>query len=235
MYIWMILAMFIVSLATFNLSSRSDLPRQQQVPLAEAALTKFLVQHDAAVKYAKNHSLSSLVTGSDLKTTLENYYPVGYKPDSHYKSEVYCLNLERQIEDPETGDVTTIQEGTEQVDCSDTETPKAAYVITYGNVPDRWVNVATGKVLGDFYAAMRRKVAAGSSCGIVEQTSNSEAANNLLGTTFVIHGVSPANVSIPRYFLSDSGSDGVIVDGADGCSGINGINAKPCIVYVTSL
>ncbi len=53
MYIWMVLATFIVMLAAYNLSPRADLMSQQQTPMAEAAITKFLVQHDAAVKYAK--------------------------------------------------------------------------------------------------------------------------------------------------------------------------------------
>ena len=53
MYIWMVLATFIVILAAYNLSPRADLMSQQQTPMAESAITKFLVQHDAAVKYAK--------------------------------------------------------------------------------------------------------------------------------------------------------------------------------------
>jgi len=121
MYIWMMLATFIVVLAAFNLSPRADLQKQQQTPMAEAAITKFLVQHDAAVKYAKaqleryyadpeNYAglSAGLITGCQKETLTDdeteetttteigalcNFLPIGFKyEENSYYSTVYCLN-----------------------------------------------------------------------------------------------------------------------------------------------
>ena len=67
MFVWMILATFIVMLLTFNLSPRTDMQYQQETPLAEAAVTKFLVQHDAAVNYVKKVLRSYWVYGNVYK------------------------------------------------------------------------------------------------------------------------------------------------------------------------
>ena len=107
MYIWMMLAAFIVMLAAFNLSPRSDLHSQQQTPLAEAAITKFLVQHDAAIRYAKKtlalkhdnpSAYAGLSEGAISGCNEENngdlcgFLPVGFKYEENlYYSKVYYI------------------------------------------------------------------------------------------------------------------------------------------------
>lgn len=251
MYVWMILATFIVMLAAFNLSPRADLQRQQDMPLAEAAITKFLVQHDAAIKYAKsqlalkhNNPTSSYgITAGDITVcnsanvgTLCPYLPTGFKyEDNLYFSTIYCLNAKTYKDD---GTVDKV-EGVEAVDssqCNDNG-HNAIYVITYGRVPQRWKNVSTNRILPDFYNAMHTRIATGASCGIVVPKSATEDRKNLAGESrnrlnsdFVIEGIDVQNTSIPPYFLKkDEGFKSKCLNG-------NKVNSTfPCIIYVSQM
>lgn len=249
MYIWMMLAAFIVMLAAFNLSPRSDLRTQQQAPLAEAAITKFLVQHEAAIKYTKrkleqNHDNPSehpgisagTISGCNNENTgdLCDYLPIGFQYEENlYYSTVYCLNSAEYTNtvNPETGEITRTQikqEGVETVsNCNDVG-HNSLYVITYGRVPQRWKNVSTNRILADYYTAMHTKVAVGSSCGIVVPKSVEDDERNPLNSDYVIEGIDVQNNSIPPYFLSN---DSKFKEKCDLEIGGN----FPCIIYVTAL
>ena len=251
MYVWMILATFIAMLAAFNLSPRADLQRQQDMPLAEAAITKFLVQHDAAITYAKSQlalkhadpSSSYGITSGELticnknnQGTLCPYLPIGYKYEENlYFSTIYCLNAKTYKSD---GTVDKL-EGVEKVDnskCNDNG-HNAIFVITYGRVPQRWKNVTTNRILPDFYNAMHTRVAVGASCGIVvpkdaadDRTNVAGESRNRLNSDFVIEGVDAQNTSIPPYFLkNDSRFKSKCLSG----DSVN--SAFPCIIYVNQL
>lgn len=255
MYIWMILATFIVMLAAFNLSPRADLQRQQDTPLAEAAITKFLVQHDAAVKYAKaqlllkhnNPSSSYGITSGAISVCnasgtgkLCEFLPIGYKYEEKlYYSTIYCLNAETYKKDESGKTVLDKHEGVEAVtNCNDSG-HNAIYVITYGRVPQRWKNVSTNRILPDYYNAMHNRVAVGASCGIVvpkEEGDNRVNSNgkprNRLESDFVIEGVDTQNTSIPPYFLENDKTFKTQCLSSDGKK-IN--STYPCIIFVNQL
>ncbi len=252
MYVWMILATFIVMLAAFNLSPRADLQRQQDTPLAEAAITKFLVQHDAAVKYAKaqlllkhNNPTSSYglsagtltVCNSSNSGNLCPFLPVGFKYESNlYYSTIYCLNDAEYGEPDASGkrEITKV-EGTEKVtDCNDTG-HNAIYVISYGRVPQRWKNVSTNRIIPEFYNAMHTRVAVGASCGIVVPKTtvgnNASGQNrNRLNSDFIIDGIDVQNNSIPSYFIKNDATF------KSKCLSGNKVNESfPCMIYVNRL
>ena len=54
MYLWVILATFIVALASFNLSVRPDMRQLYVEPQAEAAVTRIMLQHQGAAKYVES-------------------------------------------------------------------------------------------------------------------------------------------------------------------------------------
>lgn len=245
----MMLAAFIVMLAAFNLSPRSDLHSQQQTPLAEAAITKFLIQHDAAIRYAKKtlalkhdnpSAYAGLSEGAISGCNEENngdlcgFLPVGFKYEENlYYSKVYCLNSAEYTTttNPDTGEVTTSktkQEGIEKVDDCNDVGHNSLYIISYGRIPQRWKNVSTNRILGNFYTAMHSKVAVGSSCGIVVPKTIENDKRNPLDSDYVIEGIDVRNNSIPPYFLENDAEFQAKCDtdlGGD----------FPCIIYVTAL
>ena len=254
----MILATFIVMLATYNLSPRNDAHNYFQVPLAEAAITKFTTQHKAAIEYAKdtiknyredpsnNTPLTQgNITGcnSSGSGSLCDYLPIGYKfDDIKYYSTIYCLNktIYEDVIDETTG-LPKVDEETGRVvkavknmkgtlatgNCSDASST-AIFVISYGRVPERWKNVSTKHVLGDFYTAMRKSINAGDPCGIAVPKSSRNANANYLNSDYVIEGVVPQNSSIPAYFLNNDNTF------KSKCSlDIGGPN--PCLIYVSEL
>lgn len=210
MYIWMMLAAFIVMLAAFNLSPRADLQRQQQMPLAEASITKFLVQHDAAVKYTKsklaayhsnpteNAGLSAgMLSGCNDENNgdLCNFLPIGYKYEENlYYSGIYCVNAAEYTNtyNPETGETTSNKTKNEGVEAATTCNGSASvvYVITFGRVPERWKNASTHRILGEYFNAMHSKIAVGSSCGIVVPKSG---LNDIEGGGILVEEITEEN------------------------------------------
>ena len=53
MYIWVVIAVFVVSLASFNVPVRNDMAQITEVPRAEAEILPLIQQHDAAANFIK--------------------------------------------------------------------------------------------------------------------------------------------------------------------------------------
>ena len=222
----MILATFMVMLAAYNLSPRADIAHIQNAPQAEAAITKFLYQHKVAEKFTKDQIAGETVTPGDIDiSSLVDYLPIGFKYDEgSYASVVYCLN-------PETKDAEGNISPAGQIvsECFPTTgNKKVRYVITFGQVPDKWKNVATNKVLGDFYKALRSRIPVSMACGIVTNATQGQQ-NNKMGSTYVIEGVDAiVNASIPPYFIA---TDTIFTDK---CLK-DGELSDPCLICVTNL
>lgn len=256
MYVWMILATFMVMLMAFNLSPRNDIQQQTNVPLAEGAITKFLVQHDAAVKYVKQKQKAEIgldlndneITGCSEGTgNLCDLLPIGFKYEENlYNSTYYCLNAaeysytEEEVVDEETGEVTiqkkrveTKSEGKELGNsCLNNFDGKknSIYVITYGRVPERWKNISSNKILGDYYNAMHKLIAIGSTCGIVRPKLSGSDTRNTMNSDFIVDGINVRYNSIPPYFIEND--DGF----KEKCLSGSGIHPNfPCIIYVTNI
>ena len=225
MYIWMILATFIAMLAAYNLAPRADHASLQQMPLAEASVTKFLVQHKAAVEYIKKAILDNrdgtkviaagTISGCNESNTgnLCPFLPIGFKYEENaYYSKLYCLNPPKYEESADSHNLKTVTvQGTTTGSCTDPEFG-VRYVITYGRIPERWKNVSTNHILGDYYKALRRRLPAGVSCGVVvprrvmgdaSDPRHSADPSNPLNSAYVIDGVDVQNKSIPKYFLDN--------------------------------
>lgn len=257
----MVIAVFIVMLASFNLAPRADFKTQQQKPLAEAAITKFLVQHRAAVKYTKEEliKVTNVTSGAGIAQAGENkisgcnsenygnlcnYLPIGYQfNENEFYSKAYCLN--EAVYEEGTGNTRTLKKvaGVEAANCRNIDFT-VRYVITYGRIPERWKNVSTNKILGDFYAALHNQVPAGASCGLavpkqniegyyIEKTKDSDGVeiafdHNPLNSDYVIEGVDVYNKSIPKYFLdNDTEFKKKCTLAVDG--------QFPCLIYITQL
>ena len=213
----MVIAVFIVMLASLNLAPRADFKSVQQKPLAEATIGKFLIQHKAALKYAqakikdqKNGGTVTFAPGENELTicnasgegNLCGYFPVGYKYNQNeFYSKVYCLNSNRYHVNDDGSRTRTKVAGKDPANCTDAGNVQR-YLITFGRVPERWKNVSTNKILGDFFLALKSQVPVGSSCGIVNKRQGDvDDKTNPLESEYIIQGNNVNNASIPEYFL----------------------------------
>lgn len=247
MYVWMLLATFIVALASFNLAPRSDTRARQLEPLAEASITKFSTQHDAAVSYAKAQRDAIMLAQGELNNSeIGDYLPIGFIwKQGEYNSRIYCLN-KQEVTDKlnedgtpvldENGshvqEITRPQAIAESGNCNDA-LGSANYVVTYGKVPERWKNLITGTILADYFNALKNRVSIGSSCGILAPRRDGEDKANVLDSDYILVGLSALNDSVPPYVLEqehfknkcglEASDDNFPKDG------------NYCIVYVTEL
>ena len=149
MYIWVILATFIVAIASFNLSVRSDIRQIYVAPQAEATISKLALQHEAAEDYVRYQAKSNgaYTAGEVDPASLSSYLPEGFTIDegaaideAHNYSFVYCL------------DTGTPNLSTKSSTCSgDSYRP---YVITYGCIPQRWKSLSDGRPRTELISAM---------------------------------------------------------------------------------
>ena len=160
MYLWVILATFLVALYSFNLSHRADIRSIEVEPLARAVLSKIIIKQQAADYYVRDHTppkatiqnpdgssvLADYVTYSPGVITQEelqsgsgaSYFPYGYKDDSSITAEIYCLDkADPNLERP----------------CSDENAVR--YLVTYMPVPQKWLNIKTGLPNNELTVAMK--------------------------------------------------------------------------------
>ena len=156
MYVWVVLATFLAILASYTLPVRPDSYQLESQPLAEAELNKLSVKHIAATKYARG-KLS--VTGSNVysknysanEVTEQNanlYYGEGFVWDNGYTSQIFCLD----------------EAGGYLDECSGS---MKDYVVTYGQLPDKWVNHKTGYPNGEFKRVIAKAFAKKKDCGLI--------------------------------------------------------------------
>ena len=230
----MMLATFIVMLAAFNLSPRTDIEKQQIAPMAEASVTKFLVQHDSAVKYAEKirdrkrnggtgfgGSVTQLTgCNASKEGDLCPYLPMGYKYEENaYYSSVYCLNGPSYDSDGKV----VFHAGQNTADCM----TGVRFVITFGRVPQRWKNVTTNRVLAAYYKALRTKVPLKTSGGIVVPKI-ADDERNTLNSKYVIQGFEIYNNSIPPYFIENDNNF------KSKCTKEGSLDSNfPCVIFVS--
>lgn len=122
MYIWVILATFVVALFSYNLSVRSDSRDLYVTPQAQAVVSKLLIQHEAVTKYTKKqYTLAKkgqdgtmylgTVTKEELNPKenpdtgkpeggiLSETVLQGFRPEVGEVSKLYCIKS-RDMHDP---------------------------------------------------------------------------------------------------------------------------------------
>lgn len=170
MYIWVILATFMVALYSYNLAYRADLRSVQVEPIARALVSKLVIKQQAAGKYMRGNTPPyAHITGSDGNSIASDtitygpgiltenelrpsegttYLPYGYKDDGTVTSEIYCIDKNNP---------SNFQ------NCSSEDAIR--YVVTYMPIPQRWLNVKTGLPNNDLNEAMKDIVSYDSSFG----------------------------------------------------------------------
>lgn len=158
MYLWVLIATFMVALLSYNLSVRPDADRAYMETKAQTIVAKFKAQHNAfrlyidSLKIKQDEERETVdyvsdlgynngkliyhheeVSDSDLSASdVAKYQPFGYHPQSDVYSKVYCM-VERDDE------IQTCEEYYHDDTCC--AFPEVTvYVVSWQSLPSRWVN-----------------------------------------------------------------------------------------------
>ncbi len=226
MYIWVVLATFIVALAAFNLPVRPDMRNVYVSPQAEAVITKLYLQHKAA-KAAVLDSVETngvYMNGEVEVSSIRNFLPLGFELSDDYESldvternhsYLYCL-------DKSSPDLSV-----ESPQCNGDFVP---YLISYGCVPTKWRNVHNGKPNNDLIAAMYNVLGHGGQFGYSQEIEPVQSDKNILGSSMGINIRDKMWLSIPQFIISqDKGGNSFYNVCGDGGE------CDYCLVYMTIL
>lgn len=207
MYIWVLLATFMAALYSFNIAYRSDMQAMQTEPVAQAIISKLIIQQQSAAlyvaantppqaKYSNGTAASQIIysagiieydNNDDFKG-LNAYLPYGYNYDGNIASEIYCLKKDNLA--------------AKANQCSDGTAIR--YLITYMQIPQRWLNVVTKKPNNDFINAVKEAVGLDTTLGYVDCAEGTFPNC----TKFAINGVD----GIKRSYIDSSGNTKNVVN-----------------------
>lgn len=197
MYIWVVLATFIVALASFNLSVRSDMRNIYVAPQAEATLTKIYLQQKAAQTFVTDQAYQSgsYTPGEVSLDDIKDFLPVGFQIDEDNDitkqnfSYLYCVSTD------------TENMANKAAQCSgDNYRP---YLITYGCIPQRWKNVRDGKPRNDLISAIYNVFGVGGGhIGYTVPLEPVKSEQNKIGTSMGINARDVKWDPIPQYIVS---------------------------------
>ena len=180
MYLWIVIATFITLLYSYNIGLRADYDRVLAETKAQVVLTKFMAQHNAVKEYLNSQAPektgdtrvsyypgdgynsttganlasdgSEVENGVNYKERLANYLPYGYNPDEETITKVFCIK---------NGDNSEVNGNGQQCVsdangscCSDEFT--GIYVVSFREIPSRWINHVTKLPNADLIGAMTR-------------------------------------------------------------------------------
>lgn len=226
MYIWVVLATFIVALAAFNLSVRSDMRDIYVAPQAEATLTKLYLQQKAAKTFVTNQaSQSGTYTPGEIPLDdMKEFLPVGFQADSDDNDDLtkrnfsylYCVST----------DTENLANKADQ--CSGDE--YRPYLITYGCVPQRWKSVKDGKPRNELISAMYNVFGFGGHIGYSVALEPNVSEQNKIGSTMGINVRDVKWDAIPQYIVSGD-------EGENSFYNVCGDNkaCDYCLVYMSVL
>lgn len=176
MYIWVILATFLAMLASYTLAPRADMREVTVEPLAQAELGKFSAQHQAAYDYIRLHKppysghkkYNNYSPGVLSESTLRSHLPFGYVLSGLYTTQIFCLNE----------DMTAELGGGPNGPCNEPGSHKL--MVTYGPIPERWVNLAVTpeQPNADFMNAVRSMAYTGEVVGYTVYDEDAEYDDN---------------------------------------------------------
>ncbi len=229
MYLWVILATFIVALASFNLSVRPDMRQLYVEPQAEAAVTRIMLQHQGAAKYVEslriteeNPSAPGFSQGEISPDKFQDYLPAGFEVD--YEGNVpvteknitamYCMDKEKEDLSTPIGN------------CNDSNAMN--YLVTYGCVPQRWKSLRGGRPSNDLINAINTLAGRGSNFGYTIDVDENDEGNTL-HSTMAIFNMGRNVVYLPQFVVSGD-------IGETGFSNVCGANRECdyCLVYFST-
>lgn len=216
MYIWVLLATFMVALYSFNLSHRSDMKDIVLEPQVEPAIARLMVIHEAAEKYIRDNGpnpekptrpityfpgeipFTDVQGGKELG--LKGYLPYGFNDDiaeGITQTMIYCLNKQGTAEGP----------GCNNTAVSCCEKPDVIpYLVTFRCVPKKWQNTKTGGPSPYFIKVFRKMANTAYELGYTEILSDEDknSDENVFKTEVGLRNANVSLISIPKFILNNN-------------------------------
>lgn len=250
MYIWVILATFIVAIYSFNLSHRPDMKELYIMPQAEAIIGKMVSQHKAARKFLQDHtppdngqSVVSYFPGElTVEDDLEVYLPYGFKNNrgaGDFRTLIYCLdktnpNLSSEVPSCSSGGAVSC--------CADPDA--IGFLVTFGCVPRKWRNARTNSPKPEFYKALRGIATSSTGAGYVEHMTSEEksSAANVYNSDMALRARSNSLIPIPQFIVNGTIA-GADVSFSEMCGNrkvdsegeVHDYACDKCITYITPI
>lgn len=185
-------------------------------PVAQAVITKLIIQQQSAALYVAQNTPPNAKYGSGTPAPqiiyaagkinyakvgdiegLGSYLPYGFNYDSAITSEIYCLKKANLA--------------AAATNCSDTDAVR--YLISYMQIPQRWLNVKTKRPNNDFINAIKTTVGLDTTIGYVGCTDSTCAQYGIIGVQGMTHNYldsggnakSIINMQIPAYIVANGG------------------------------
>ena len=252
MYVWVILAVFIVALHSFNLAVRSDMRAIYVEPQAESAITKLVLQHRAAREYLTyeiaNKNKAYPVGEVDLKK-LDPFMPSGFELNYEVRDENGEIDedaevplTQRNVSKVYCLDATSMNDGLSKkiADCRSENATN--FLITYGCVPQRWMRIDSDRPSNDLLNAIRKVYASGSNFGYTVDVEPEDFSGmtadekkeylsyNPINSTMRINNSDQTWLSIPQYVISTDDGDNSFYKMCG-----DGRQCEYCLVYIDSI
>ena len=214
MYLWIVIATFIALLASFNLSVRPDMDRVFAETRAGVVISKFRALHNGVRDYFNSQSpdktglsranyypgdgvnITQAEDGSIKSLTVDEvapYLPVGYAKDGddldkiasitgggEIVSKVFCFdegNTNNQC-------VSGVDGSCCSNECIDDDNCSSIYVVSFTQMPSRWINKVSNMPNADMMSALSRIRGYGKELGY---TDTKDGKSVLSGGHFVTH------------------------------------------------
>ena len=235
MYVWVILATFLAMLASYALSVRPDMRELTVAPMAEAALGELMVQHRALKNYVyylrcpfvdgcdEDYRTVGFDAGVVDLTDLEEEAPLNYTLSGQYTSQIFCLapGLNAHATTSDGGNPCNIDGG-------------VRYMITYGSIPEKWVNLGTDleRPNLDLMNAMRNMTSSASMLGYTAPAEATEVADADLNPTASTVRLMSKDGS---YGPFDNFVPKIITEDGNFMDKCNLAEGKVCLVYMGRL
>ena len=248
MYLWVILATFLASLAVFSTSYRPDIKKIAVEPKAEAVVAKMYLQHEAMRKFVETnwHKAPGSVTPGEWSPRGSNasYAPYGFDADGggiNFTSKIYCLASKDRGVYPSHFHQLPIgcTNGHDLYhaisNCCD-EKDATMFLLTYGEIPSKWRNPVNGKPRPELLDAMRTSRGyingLGYTIDIAKEGINllpgerEQLNENIHSRTAIITQGERAWVSVPNWIMAEELDSSSTVDSP--CR-----RDKHCLMYLT--
>lgn len=194
MYVWVILATFLAMLASYTLSSRSDIREVTVEPLAEAQLGRLISKQTAALGYVAEHTPTP-----DSPTHQVTYVPnqkiADGDIDNHMGLQINDKSYESWIFCTSKANAGRLYTQSAECDLEDA----SRFLVTMGPIPPRWINLVNGLPNSDYMSAMRRVAGGKIGLGYADDSQgNISHQDNITNSDWIIKNQANSLVFIPR-------------------------------------
>ena len=230
MYLWVIIATFVAALAALGTSLRSDIRSVTINSQAQNIATKLYIQHHGMMGYAHARIGSGpegkigfwpQVWNPKEKDEYKSYLPYGFNPDGgtvQFRSEIFCFDSQGKglpVGCQAAGG------GADPAKNCCAQTGVSIYMVTYGKLPQKWLDINSGRPSGDMLRAMRNATGFVNGMGYVINSNEYSGNTGKTSMGIISQGQTPY-MPLPEGIINDKNFSDTCKD-------------NYCLIYMSSM